>query len=68
MKGDQLLLIGFVLAVVAGWYDTRLRARTDSDWGGTLLRMLVFVVVQPVIAYLAFMFFFNLMAKLYPGP
>ena len=74
MKGDHLLLIGFILAIAAGWCDTRLRVRADSDWGGTLQRMIVFVVFQPVIAFLVFMSFlcllsiFVLMAEGYPRP
>ncbi|OYV06959.1 MAG: hypothetical protein CFE26_03555 [Verrucomicrobiales bacterium VVV1] len=68
MKGDHLLLIGFILAIAAGWYDTRLRVRRDSDWGGSLLWMIVFAVAQPVIAFFVFIIFFNLMAKLHPGP
>jgi hypothetical protein len=68
MNGDHLLLIGFILAIAAGWYDTRLRVRRDSDWCGSLLWMIGFVVAQPVIAFFVFIFFFNLMAKLHPGP
>lgn len=68
MKGDRLLLIGFFLAIAAGWFDTRLRARTDSDWGGTLQRMIVFVIVQPVIAFLAFVLFYSLRAVFHHLP